>query len=128
MAIREYKCSCKCVKEVIMPTQDVPPEFVECPKCGSPAPLVQFSRTGLVTSNFQENTLDVAIGADSDKKWAMYAERQEERNKVRKETGSLGLTEMNGTYVPIPESRKAAREARLPLVSQGIPEDPEMIY
>jgi hypothetical protein len=59
----------------------------------------------------------------------MYHDRIEERNKVRSETGSLGLTEIApGQYIPIPESRKEAREKGNEARAHGVPSDPEMIY
>jgi hypothetical protein len=93
------------------------------------ATLVAFSVSNFTRSSFQEAPVDIKVGADAAKKWQMYHDRQEERNKVRSDTGSLGLTEVGpGEYVPIPDSRKEAREIGIVARTNGVPQDSEMVY
>ena len=130
MAIREYTCSaCGLVDEIILPISKEPPTERNCPLCGKPSRLVVFSKTHLVTSNFTNNPLDISIGASSEARWKVYLERQDQRNKIRKETGSLGLSEVKtGVFVPISEERKSEREkAEVVIGQQGRPQDPELI-
>jgi hypothetical protein len=126
MAIREYKCTCGFKSEEILPITQEPPKNKVCAKCGSQANLVEFSLSSFTRSTFQEAPIDVKVGADASKKWERYHERQAERNKVRKKTGSLGLTEINpGEYVPISEERKREREVGVAARSGGVPQDSE---
>ena len=110
MALREYKCACRYTTELLLPTTQEPPTSTPCKNCGGDAYWVQFSRTGLITSTFQNNPIDIQVGADSEKKWQTYHDRQEERNKVRQETGSFALTELDGGFIPTPDRVKELRE------------------
>jgi uncharacterized OB-fold protein len=129
MALREYKCEgCGVTEEVIVRTSDHVPPFKVCLRCGSQSRFVEFSRFGIARSSFSESPIDIKIGADAERKWAKYHEDIAARNKVRKETGSLGLTEVHeGQYEPISEERKSER-ARVYEVAErtGLPSNPEM--
>jgi hypothetical protein len=67
------------------------------------------SRVSLGRSTFSEAPLDVVIGKDAERKWESIHAQQEVRDKVRKETGSVGLTRTKDGYVPISEETKQKR-------------------
>ena len=110
MAIREYKCSCGVLTEkIIMGSKDIP-EVIPCSKCGQDAEFMSMpSSVSLGRSTFSEAPLDVVIGKDAERKWENIHSQQEVRDKVRKETGSVGLTRTKDGYVPISEETKVKR-------------------
>jgi hypothetical protein len=110
MAIREYKCSCGVLTEkIIMGSNDIP-EVIACSKCGLDAQFMSMpSSVALGRSTFSEAPLDVVIGKDADRKWDSIHTQQEVRDKVRKETGSVGLTRTKDGYAPISEETKQKR-------------------
>lgn len=111
MAIREYKCpSCSLMTEKLIPTSDTPPPTTKCPRCGAEAEFKPISQTRLLTSNFQERTVDVEIGHDAATRWADISERQAKRDKVRQQTGQVGLSMVGrNDFAPLPESGKITR-------------------
>lgn len=117
MAIREYKCECGLVSELIIWSSAKIPDAIPCPRCttaGHPPVLAQFqaipSSFALARSSFSEAPLDVVIGHDADRRWKDIHTQQETRDRVRKETGSLGLSvNSKGDYTPISEESKAKR-------------------
>ena len=111
MAIREYKCvECRLMTEKLIPTSDTPPSTIKCPRCGANAEFKTFSRTSLVTSNFQERTLDVEIGHDAATRWADINERQAKRDSLRQQTGQIGLSMVGrNDFAPLSEKEKVTR-------------------
>lgn len=111
MAIREYKCSsCKLLTEKLIPTSDLSPTTTKCPRCGQDAEFISISRTALLTSNFQERTLDVEIGHDAAQRWDDINNRQVKRDKIRQQTGQIGLSMVGrNDFAPLPEKDKILR-------------------
>lgn len=111
MAIREYKCSsCVLMTEKLIPTEITPDPAIKCPRCGADATFITISRTALLTSNFQERTMDVEIGHDAATRWADINERQATRDKIRQQTGQVGLSMVGrNEFSPLPEKDKVIR-------------------
>ncbi len=111
MAIREYKCACGVLTEkIIFDAKNIPSTII-CPKCqGEATHLVMPTSISLGRSTFSEAPIDVIIGKDSDRRWEDINRRQELRDKVRKETGSMGLSMVGrDEFAPIGEETKAKR-------------------
>jgi len=110
MALREYKCECGVLTEkVILGSKEVPMS-ISCSKCGGVAVFMPMpSSVSLGRSTFSEAPLDIMIGKDANRKWESIHAQQEVRDKVRKETGSVGLTMTKEGYAPISEETKAKR-------------------
>lgn len=92
MARYDFRCEkCNLVSELVQSVHDELPETIPCPDCDGRmefvAPLV-----AVATSSMDTQTVDVAVGRDAEAKWNDIHERQAVRDKVRKETGSVGLT------------------------------------
>lgn len=68
--------------------------------------------------------IDNFIGKDAEMKWNDIKERQDKRNKVRSETGSLGLSQVGrNEYVPVSEDNVRTREE----VSKSMGEAPKIV-
>ena len=120
MALREYKCSeCGMTDEVILPSSQAPDPTKPCPRCGAESKYVQFSTFGLALSSFSEAPIDTV----------MYNDRKEARDKVRKDSGSVGLTAVGyEEYVPVSDETKARRTRMYDVAERtGIPADPEAL-
>ena len=112
MAIREYKCNdCNLItEEIILGAKPVAPTII-CPKCKGEAQFLAIP-TGfsLGVSSFSEAPIDNIIGKDADRRWEDIYKRQEIRDKVRKETGSVGLSMVGrNEFAPLAEEVKIAR-------------------
>jgi putative FmdB family regulatory protein len=130
MALREYKCSeCGMTDEVILPSSQAPDPTKPCPRCGAESKYVQFSTFGLALSSFSEAPIDTVIGKQADDRWKMYNDRKEARDKVRKDSGSVGLTAVGyEEYVPVSDETKARRTRMYDVAERtGIPADPEAL-
>jgi hypothetical protein len=121
MALREYKCACGVLTEkIIFGTNDIP-QVIPCPKCGAEAAYLAIPTSiSLGRSTFSEAPIDVMIGKDSDRRWEDINKRQEVRDKVRKETGSQGLSMTGrGEFTPVTEDTKAKRAESVEVLSQS---------
>lgn len=121
MAIREYKCSCGVLTEkIIFDSKSIPPA-ITCPKCqGEAVHLVMPTSISLGRSTFSEAPIDVMIGKDSDRRWEDINKRQEIRDKVRKETGSQGLSMTGrGEFAPVTEDTKVKRTESVEVLTQS---------
>lgn len=123
MAIREYKCEgCGLLTEKIIATNLTPDPTIKCPRCSE---LAQFkaipSSFGLLTDNFSQQKMDVAIGKDADRRWEDINTRQATRDRVRQQSGQMGLTMVGrNEFAPVPEATKALRtEAAAALSETG---------
>lgn len=90
----EFRCeTCKAVVEIIQSMNDHLPNFLKCKVKGCTGRCLQIihapmlSKTGTKTESF-----DSVVGRDAERRWANIKERQAQREKVRKESGSRALT------------------------------------
>lgn len=123
MAIREYVCpNCDLHFEKLIPTQETPASLMECPRCGHMAQFQEIpSSVGISTTNFSERTIDVAIGADAERRWEDIHQRQAQRDRVRQESQQVGIS-MTGRseFTPLtPEDHQRRGEALDILAQQG---------
>jgi phage FluMu protein Com len=112
MPIREYKCSsCNLLTEDIIASSLEVPATKTCPRCKSVANfLFMPTSVSLGLSSFSEAPIDTMIGKDADRRWEDIHKRQEIRDKVRRESGSVGLTMVGrNEFAPISEEVKATR-------------------
>lgn len=111
MPIREYKCNeCNLVaEEIILGIEE--PQAIECKRCGAEAAKLDMpTSVALMRSSMDNSPIDNAIGKDAEKRWEAIHERQETRDKIRKETGSVGLTRISkDEYKPISEENTKLR-------------------
>ena len=137
MAIREYKCpDCGLLTERIIQASQEIPLVMDCPRCKGEAKFLEIP-TGfsLGTSNFSNAPIDIVIGKDSERKWDNIHKRQEIRDKVRKESGVMGLSANNqGEFKPVSpmaQGLRAELNEILPKVghktSYDSPEDAKLI-
>jgi len=94
MAIREYKCQdCNLITEKIINASQEIKESISCPKCKGNASYLEIPTSiSLGVSSFSQAPLDNIIGKDSERRWENIHRRQEIRDKVRKESGSVGIS------------------------------------
>ena len=94
-------CAEKLTKEykVGIPVEDTVP----C-KCGRK--MVKKLTMNVAYGNSSSAPIDVVIGRDAERRWSGINERQEQRNKIRRESGEFGLkaTSVN-EYKPIEGGR-----------------------
>lgn len=95
MAIREYRCKeCSLLTEMIIPASRTIPLSLICPKCKGEAIFLEIP-TGFslgTSSTSSSASIDVIIGKDSERRWENIYRRQEIRDQVRKESGTMGLS------------------------------------
>lgn len=113
MPIFEYKCDdCKIIVEKIYPSLEKSHVFIDCPKCKSDGMkrLGIPSSVSLSRSKMDNSPIDNAIGRDAEARWTDIKARQESRDNVRLETGSIGLTEVErGKFAPISSDQVETR-------------------
>ena len=129
MAIREYKCkNCGLMQEEIMPTSATPPPTIRCPKCEGTADFLAIpTRIGLLTENFSEQKTDITIGKDANRRWQDINDRQARRDKIRSDSGKMGVSLVSGgKFAPINDSEVANRQEVLDTVEkQGFKHSPD---
>ena len=129
MAIREYKCpSCGVMIEKILPTETTPRPTEPCPRCGGEANFLTIPTSiGIMTGNFQERKIDIAIGKDAERRWQDVENRQQIRDRVRETSGQSGLSMVGrNEFVPLPEATKVARtEGSEAITSEGFRHRPD---
>ncbi len=129
MAIREYKCSsCGVMIEKIIPTVQTPQQIIPCSKCGADAEFQPIpSSVGLLTENFAEQKIDITIGKDANRRWQDISDRNALREKVRTQSGSVGLSMVGrNEFAPLPESEKKGRTEALEAVTrEGFKHNPD---
>jgi len=121
MAIREYKCSsCGVMIEKIIPTAQIPKESIPCTKCGESAAFQPIpTSVGLLTENFSEQKIDITIGKDANRRWQDISDRNELREKVRAQSGEVGLSMVGrNEFAPLPETEKKNRTEALAAVTK----------
>ena len=112
MAIREYKCEvCNLITEKIIAASQEIKESIPCPRCKENAKFLEMPTSiSLGRSTFSEAPIDTIIGKDADRRWEDIYKRQETRDKVRKESGSVGLSMVGrNEFAPISEEVKVTR-------------------
>jgi putative FmdB family regulatory protein len=110
MAKYDYSCEkCDITKELIAPMDAEHPEHIECPGCGGDMDFV-WPTVAVSTSSMENQSVDVAVGRDADARWERIHERQAVRDKVREESGIVGLTATGvNEYVPLSVEKKFSR-------------------
>jgi putative FmdB family regulatory protein len=87
MPTYEYLCEkCNVVREHVSHIEQRP-ESLPCPKCGKPAYQAVLTAPAVATSGMSQAPLDVVIGRDAEARWSDIRRRQEDRDKVRRESG-----------------------------------------
>lgn len=122
MPLREYLCpSCGLLDERLINGE--PPESVACRRCKTSADLKRIpSSIALARSTMDNAPVDNLIGRDAEVKWGLLNQRQKQRDKVRVETASQGIsaTAIGVTgpeaYKPVTPEQKTTRTE----VSQAI--------
>lgn len=112
MAIREYKCKdCNLITEKIIAASQEISKSISCPKCKGESLFLEMPTSiSLGRSTFSEAPIDTIIGKDADRRWEDIHKRQEVRDKVRKDSGSVGLSMVGrNEFAPIAEEVKVAR-------------------
>jgi hypothetical protein len=120
MAKYDFNCSsCGITQEILMPMATATFDPRPCP-CGQLARHVVYA-PAIVTGNSTpaKTSVDIAVGKSADEKWANIHRRQEVRDKIRKDTGSLGLSSPDGkTYTPLSKDKKEIRTRVTDAVSE----------
>jgi putative FmdB family regulatory protein len=92
MPTYDYQCQeCGTYHEIICSISSREDE-VECPRCHGVAEQVILSAPGVMTGNMSNQTQDVAIGRDADRRWNGIHDRKAMRDKARKESGVQTIT------------------------------------
>lgn len=89
--IYEFKChDCDLVLEHLCPMGEQP-KYKKCPKCGTRCEQTIYAPF-VATSGMGQASLDVVVGRDAEKRWNRIHQRQEQRDKVRSDSGKTALT------------------------------------
>ena len=86
----KFKCNeCGATQEVPMPMASASFEDRPCqvPSCKGVCVHVVEGAPGVLTQNMSNQSFDVAVGKDAEKRWKRIRNRQAKRNKVRMESG-----------------------------------------
>ena len=111
----EYQCigdGCRAVIELIQVRSSDRKEEITCPHCRAAAEFkispAAVSRVGMTNQPF-----DVAVGRDSDTRWKILHERNAIRDKVRKDSGQVGLTATGvNSFQPISDQQRRRQTAK----------------
>lgn len=110
--IYEYQCTnpdCAVVSEKIQSLSDPLLDSIVCPICGAEAKF-KISVPAVLTSGMGNQTFDVAVGRDAERRWAEINRRQEARDKVRRESGKAGIHASSfDQFEPISEKQRQIR-------------------
>lgn len=110
--VYEYLCTndtCGVTTELTLRMSDPRPESIDCPYCEGRADF-KFSAPALMTGGMSKKSFDAVVGADAERRWASIHARQEKRNKMRQETGSVGIhATAYDKFEPISEQTKRIR-------------------
>lgn len=111
MAIREYKCTsadCNAVTEKVVMGE--PDKTTRCPRCGTVAELKVYSTVNVARAGESNAPIDIIIGKDAEMRWNDIHSRQEIRDNVREQSGTVGLTSVGrNEFAPISSEHKALR-------------------
>ena len=108
----EYKCTNLDCGFVTQDIRSMSAKFVEtlpCGKCSSPAHHIFKGAPAVATGNMGHQTVDVSVGRDAAMRWAAIEQRQAQRDKVRRESGQVGLVRTQEGYAPISTSQREKR-------------------
>ena len=126
MAIYVFKCGrCGATVEELMPMAAATFEDRACPVpgCGGACSHRLEGPPSLGTEGMTNPSLDVAIGADAERRWKRIRERQAVRDRVRREAGAgaLSATTHEG-WRAVPGAR--LRTLEIPGAAMGEPAMP----
>ncbi len=99
MPLYEYKCK-KCefeFEELILNKEGS--LLIKCRRCGAEAERKMSSFSSVVQGSSNES-VDVKIGREADKRWELYHNRQEKR-RAGKELKEVKLSKKGGQYRPV---------------------------
>lgn len=95
MPAYDYRCeTCGIVNEFVQSIHKPLPESVSCPRCGCDSFHVFLIAPGLMTSGMTHQSIDVTIGRDAEARWEKLNERKSVRDKIRRESGKMGITQV----------------------------------
>lgn len=101
-----------------------------CPSCGAICPKIPSvtnftfkgpagsdptsGRSSSGSHDLDYPSLDKAVGRSANRKWKSFSEKKKARDQVRRETGSIAITESkDGTMTPTNQNILSARETGL---------------
>ena len=122
MPIREYRCAtCDALTEQILNMSDEIPPKIKCKRCGSDAQLRTHSTFAISREGSDNAPVDIAIGRDARARWDDIHARQEQRDKVRVDSGQVGIVATGrNEFAPVTEQQKLLRtEVHEALESRG---------
>lgn len=101
MPIYEYQCnSCQCEFEDLVALKDSN-DIMPCKKCGADAVRKVSRFAPVVAGGSTDESADMTIGREAEKRWQMHTEKQVERQKGKKlEPIDLPKT-TDGKYMPV---------------------------
>jgi hypothetical protein len=107
-----YQCtseSCQAITEITRPIC-TPDPYLPCQFCKRQANHV-LEAPSVSRSNMGNQSFDVAVGKDSERRWGEIHAQQASRDKARKESGVAGLQGTSfGQYQPLTGEAKATRD------------------
>lgn len=111
MPIFEYKCSCGLRHEHLVLPPNQPPATHTCPRCKEAATKLAFpTSVALARSGMDNPPVDNFIGRDSERRWEDIHQRQATRDRVRQESGQVGLTMVGrNDFQPLTPEKKELR-------------------
>lgn len=101
MPLYEYKCSdCGFRFEELINQKDNS-EVISCKKCGSEAKKIVSRFSSVIAGGSSNETVDMTIGREANKRWTSYHERQSKRRDPKKlQSVDLPKTK-EGSYQPV---------------------------
>ena len=134
MPLFEYKCKkCNFLFEILV-KQTEAAETKECPQCGSKADKQISSFASVVAGGTSNETVDMTIGREADKRWQTYNDRQSQRRGEKTLQDLPQPKAKDGTYMPVMalggekdrtkrgEYVEALQEHRKKRVEKGLPQ------
>ncbi len=110
--IYRYKCTqedCGATTELVQPITADLPDTIACGYCPGTSTL-KIEAPAVLTQGMATQKFDVAVGKDADRRWKSIHERQAARDRVRKETNTVGLAATGYTeFKPISPAQKQVR-------------------
>jgi len=99
MPLYEYECKvCGCLFEELVRTNI---SEMACKKCGAIADRKMSAFAPVVSGGTSNETIDMSIGREADKRWQVYSERQNKRRK-NSDLKEVSLPkDSNGKYMPV---------------------------
>jgi putative FmdB family regulatory protein len=103
MALFEYECKeCGCeFEELVLVNSKDDTQFMACKKCGKPAERKMSRFSSVITGGTSNEPVDMTIGRESEKRWQMHYDKQNERRKDKTlQTFELPKSK-DGKFMPV---------------------------